>query len=66
MTDSRDQTRYELHRTNGRHVEVVRDLNGRPLSLQVARLLQEKDRNAGTRSTIVPQSRVRASGRMVR
>jgi hypothetical protein len=57
-----DRTRYELHRFNGREAEVVRDLNGAPLSLRTATLLQERDRWSGTRSFVRRQA-VRASGR---
>jgi len=59
-----DRNRYQLRRTDGRQVEVVTDLNGTPLSLRTATLLAERDRWAGTRSTIEKQPG-RASGRVV-
>jgi hypothetical protein len=62
---SEDRNRWELHRTNGREVEIVRDLSGAPLTLRTATLLAERDRNAGTRSVIVPAPG-RASGRITR
>lgn len=52
--------RFQLVRTNGRQVEILHGL-----SLKVAQLQQERDNNAGTRATIMPEP-ARASGRIPR
>ena len=52
--------RYDVTRTNGHEVELVRDL-----PFGTARRIVERDEATGTRSTMEVRSRVRASGRLV-
>jgi hypothetical protein len=54
-------TRYEVRRYNRKEVEVVRGLDFR-----TARRIVERDESTGTVSSMEEESRVRASGRIVR